>query len=56
MTLYVTTKDNVTATDWSITLEDPPFQSDYAGNLCHYVFYTHGYQADPWKFWIDFEV
>jgi len=57
MVLFLTLKDGVKLADWSLYKSfDGQIYSmnDYVDNKqVYYVFYSHGYYAEQWKFWID---
>lgn len=58
MMLFLTLKPNVTL-DWSLYKSDEGHiytMDDMLGGYAYIVFYSHGYYAENWKFWMDFKV
>ena len=59
--LYLTVRKNAELNDWSMyKTEDNHILSmdDHVGkgDRVHFVFYSHGYYAEKWRFWIEFKV
>ena len=61
MNLFLTLKPGVKLTDWSLYKENgshiyAEFDYQEPGGDVYFVFYSHGYYANSWKFWLEFEV
>eukprot|EP00794_Sanderia_malayensis_P013703 gene13703-15130_t len=56
MTLFITPNDNHKLIAWSVTDVLPPGQPDYDGRITFYTYFAHGYYAEPWQFWLDFDI
>ncbi len=56
MNLYITPESNHKLVAWSLTKETPNGQPDYDGKLTFFTYFAHGFYAEPWDFWLEFEI
>ena len=59
MNLFLTLKPGTNLTDWSLYKDSNDHictMKDFHGGYTHFVFYSHGYYAGSFKFWIEFKV
>lgn len=57
MTMYITPKDGTNLTKWSLTDGTPLSKPSHIGSakeMCHFVFYSHGYHSGSWEFFLEF--
>lgn len=55
MTLYITPNERSRLVGWSLTEQGPAGQPDYDGRMTYFIYYAHGFYADGWTFWLDFD-